>query len=70
MNKKQKIIQKYLKGDSKRSIANITNISRNTVRKYIEEFENSKQQDIRRLPIPENIMSEPSYKPRISPKRA
>ncbi|WP_210238514.1 hypothetical protein, partial [Aquibacillus sediminis] len=25
---------------------------------------------IRHLPIPENIMSEPSYKPRFSPKRA
>lgn len=69
LNRKQNIIERHLKGESQRSIAKITNTSRNTVRKYIQEFENSKQKDVRHLPIPENIVSVPTYKPRVSPKR-
>lgn len=69
LNKKQEILKRYLGGESQRSIAKELKASRNTVRKYIKAFEESKQQDLRKLPIPENIISAPSYKPRISPKR-
>lgn len=39
-------------------------ISRNTVDKYIKFFEQSKHQDIRNLPITEDIMNPPTYKKR------
>lgn len=66
---KQQIIERYLKNESRRSIAKTMNISRNTVRKYVNAFELSKNVDVRNLPIPEDIMSAPEYTPRISPKR-
>jgi transposase len=69
LKKKQEIIKKYLSGESQRSIAKSSDVSRNTVKKYIDEFENSKNQDVRQLPIPETIVSAPSYKPRINKKR-
>nr|WP_144924760.1 IS21 family transposase [Paenibacillus bovis] len=65
MNQKQKIIKLYMKGESKRSIAKITKKSRNTVAKYIREFEESKLEDVRQLPIPESVMKPPTYKKRI-----
>ncbi len=69
MKKKQEIIKKYLSGKSRRNIAKSSDVSRNTVKKYIDEFEDSKKQDVRQLPIPETIVSAPSYKPRINKKR-
>lgn len=66
---KQKIIQLYMEGQSKRRIAKLTKKSRNTVIKYIREFEKSKQEDVRELPIPENIMKPPTYKKRSGKKR-
>lgn len=67
---KQEIIKRYLIHESQRSIARSMKISRNTVKKYIKDFEKSRNEDVRNLPIPENIMNVPIYKPRISPKRA
>lgn len=67
---KQKIIQLYLEGKSKRKIAKETSKSRNTVDKYIIEFENSRKTDVRNLPITEEIMKAPSYKKRTGSKRA
>nr|WP_234028454.1 IS21 family transposase [Lentibacillus sp. Marseille-P4043] len=69
LNMKQEIIKRYLNGESQRSISKATKVARNTIKKYIAKFEESKQQDIRQLPIPEDIMSAPTYKPRISKKR-
>ncbi|WP_139311352.1 helix-turn-helix domain-containing protein, partial [Bacillus sp. MRMR6] len=62
MDQKQKIIKMYMEGKSKRGIAKITKKSRNTVAKYIREFEESKLEDVRKLPIPESVMSPPTYK--------
>lgn len=69
LNHKQKIIKLYLEGESQRSIARITNKSRNTVAKYILEFEEDKAKDVRRLPIPESVMKPPTYKKRIGKKK-
>ncbi|WP_425458081.1 IS21 family transposase [Bacillus rubiinfantis] len=69
MNQKQKIIKLYLEGESQRSIATKTKKSRNTVAKYIREFEESKEKDVRQLPIPESVMQPPTYKKRIGKKK-
>lgn len=69
LNQKQKIIKLYLEGESQRNIAKITKKSRNTVAKYIQEFEESKEKDVRQLPIPENIMQPPSYKKRTGTRK-
>ena len=61
---KQNIIKYYLEGMSKRQIAKTLRKSRNTVAKYIKEFEKSKQVDVRDLPITEEIMKPPTYKKR------
>jgi len=45
LTEKQTIIQLHLEGLSKRKIAKKMNKSRNTVAKYIQEFENSKLED-------------------------
>jgi len=66
---KQEIIKRYLNGESQRGISKATKVARNTIKKYIAAFEESKQKDVRQLPIPEDIMSAPTYKPRISKKR-
>lgn len=54
-----------MEGESIRGIAKITKKSRNTVAKYIQEFEESKLEDVRQLPIPESVMKPPTYKKRI-----
>lgn len=67
---KQNIIKLYLEGKSQRAIAKITKKSRNTVSKYIASYEASKQKDVRNLPITEEIIKAPVYKPgRKSKKR-
>ncbi|MFB1052167.1 helix-turn-helix domain-containing protein [Paraliobacillus sp. JSM ZJ581] len=60
LKRKQKVIKRHLNGERQRSIGRTTNVSRNTIRKYIAEFENSKQKDVRQLPIPESIVSKPT----------
>ncbi|WP_052350014.1 MULTISPECIES: IS21 family transposase [Bacillaceae] len=69
MKEKQTIIKLYLKGLSKRKIAKETKKSRNTVNKYIKEFEKSRNEDVRNLPITEDIIMPPTYKKRIGRKR-
>lgn len=59
----------YLDGASKREIARETKKSRNTVDKYILEYEESKKEDVRDLPIAENIVKPPTYKKRKGKKR-
>lgn len=66
---KQTIIKLYLEGTSQRKIAKRTNKSRNTVSKYIKEYEASRQKDTRNLPIAEDILKPPTYKKRVSNKR-
>lgn len=58
-----------MKGLSKRKIAKETKKSRNTVNKYIKEFEKSRNEDVRNLPITEDIIMPPTYKKRIGRKR-
>lgn len=66
---KQTVIKLYLDGVSKRKIAKETGKSRNTVSKYILEYEKSKKEDVRNLPIAENIVKPPTYKKRKGKKR-
>jgi len=54
---------------SERKIAKETKKSRNTVSKYIKEFEKSRKEDVRNIPITEDIIKPPAYKKRISRKR-
>jgi len=61
---KQKIIQLYLEGLSERKIAQKTKKARNTVRKYIKQFEQSRHEDVQDLPITEEVLRAPTYKKR------
>lgn len=63
---KQSIIKLYLGGISQREIARRTKKSRNTVSKYIKEYEASRHKDTRNLPIAEDILKPPTYKKRIN----
>lgn len=69
LTEKQIIIQLHLEGMSKREITKKMKKSRNTVRKYIREFENSRKEDVRNLPFTEEILKPPSYKKRRGRKR-
>lgn len=69
LTEKQTIIQLHLEGMSKRKIAKKMKKSRNTVAKYIQEFENSKEKDVRNLPLTEEILKPPTYKKRRGRKR-
>ncbi|WP_231746932.1 IS21 family transposase [Lentibacillus sp. JNUCC-1] len=69
MMEKQKIIKSYLEGVSQRKIAEQTGKSRNTVKSYIDDYEKSRKEDVRDLPIAENIVKAPAYKKRIGKKR-
>lgn len=69
LNVKQQIIKMHLEGKSQRKIAKELKKSRNTVKKYIKEFENSKLTDVRNLPIPEEIIKPPTYTKRVGRKR-
>lgn len=69
LKKKQKIIQMYLEGVSKRKIAKNIKVSRNTVGKYVLEFEESRNDDVRDLPVTEDIMNPPTYKKRKRRRR-
>ncbi|WZX99277.1 IS21 family transposase [Bacillus sp. FSL W7-1360] len=69
LESKQEIIKMHMEGLSEREITRRVKKSRNTVRKYISQFKQSKQEDVRDLPIPEEVLSTPTYKKRRSPKR-
>lgn len=69
LKEKQTIIKLYLDGVSKRKIALQTKKSRNTVDKYIRAYEKSKREDVRDLPIAEDVIKPPTYKKRIGKKR-
>lgn len=69
LTEKQTIIQLHLEGMSQRKIAYRMKKSRNTVAKYIREFERSKQEDVRNLPFTEEILKPPAYKKRQGKKR-
>lgn len=69
MKEKQTIIKIYLDGLSKRKIALLTKKSRNTIDKYIKEYERSKYEDVLDLPIAEDIIKPPTYKKRVGRRR-
>src|SRR5699024_8352350 len=69
LKSKQRIIQLYLQGYKQREITRMVSMSRNTVRKYIKAYEESKKEDTRDLPIAEHILVKPSYKKRKGKKR-
>ena len=69
LREKQDILKLYFQGKSQRAIAKITKTSRNTVGKYITSYEKSKQNDIRNLPITEEIIKAPSYKANRNSKK-
>ena len=64
LKKKQEIIKLHLEDVSEREISRRTNKARNTVRKYIKEYKESRLKDVRDLPITEEIMKKPTYKKR------
>lgn len=61
---KQEIIQLHLEGLSERKIAKKTKKARNTVRKYIKQFKQSRHEDVQDLPITEEVLRPPMYKKR------
>jgi len=67
---KQKIIQLHLEGLSERKIAQQTKKARNTVRKYIKQFKQSRHEDVQDLPITEEVLRPPTYKKRKGKQRA
>ncbi|NLY78350.1 MAG: IS21 family transposase [Lysinibacillus sp.] len=71
MEKKQKVlIGFYQENKSQRQIARELGISRNTVKKYIDEDLEKRKLDIRELPITDNYITPPTYKKRQGNKRA
>lgn len=54
-----------MEGHSEREITRRTKRSRNTVRKYIKEYESSRNNDVRNLPFTEEILKKPTYKKRV-----
>ena len=69
LREKQEVIKLYLEGNSEREISRRTTKARNTVRKYIKEYEVSRHQDVRDLAITEDIMKKPTYKKRKGKKK-
>jgi transposase len=71
LGKKQKVlIAFHQEGKSQRKIAIELGMSRNTVRKYIQEDLKKRQLDIRDLPITDNYVTPPVYKKRQGRRRA
>lgn len=65
LEKKQLVlIEYYQHNTSQRQIAKKLKMSRNTVKKYIEEDLAARQQDTRNLPITDNFVTPPAYKKR------
>src|SRR5699024_3105366 len=63
-------IQLHLEGISERKIAKRTKKARNTVRKYIQQFKQSRQEDVQDLPITEEVLRPPTYKKRSGKPKA
>ncbi|AIY72880.1 TPA: helix-turn-helix domain-containing protein [Bacillus tropicus] len=71
LKKEQQIlIDFHQNGKSQRTIAKKLGMSRNTVKKYIDQDLVARKQDTRKLPIPTNFVMTPAYKKRVSPKKA
>ncbi|MBS2772756.1 helix-turn-helix domain-containing protein [Anoxybacillus rupiensis] len=71
MEKKQKgLIAFHHENKSQRQIAKELGISRNTVKKYIQEDLEKRKLDTRELPITDNYVMPPTYKKRKGKKRA
>ncbi|KGR84251.1 hypothetical protein CD30_19345, partial [Ureibacillus massiliensis 4400831 = CIP 108448 = CCUG 49529] len=71
LEKKQKVLLAFhQESKSQRQIAKELGISRNTVKKYIQEDLEKRRKDIRELPITDNYVTPPSYKKRKGNKRA
>lgn len=65
LEKKQLVlIEYYQHNKSQRQIAEKLKMSRNTVKKYIEQDLAARQQDTRNLPITDNYVTPPAYKKR------
>lgn len=58
-----------MKGLSERKITKQTGRARNTVRKYIKQYKQSRQENIENLPITEEALRQPYYKKRKEGKR-
>ena len=64
---KQQIIIRYLNGDGQRKIAKELHVSRNTIRKYVNEYNSRKQELldnnilINKNEIIDDIVAEPTY---------
>lgn len=69
LKEKQTIIKLHLEDVSEREISRRSGKARNTVRKYIKEYEKSRLEDVRDLPITEEIMKSPTYKKRKGSKK-
>ncbi|MFZ7759962.1 IS21 family transposase [Bacillus thuringiensis] len=70
LKKKQKVlIDFHQNGKSQRTIAKELGISRNTVKKYIDQDLLARKEDTRKLPISTNSVMPPAYKKRVSPKK-
>lgn len=71
LEKKQLVLIEYYQHNmSQRQIAEKLKMSRNTVKKYIEQDLVARQQDTRNLPITDNYVTPPAYKKRNGKKRA
>lgn len=67
MDVKQQIIIRYLNGDGQRKIAKELHVSRNTIRKYVNEYNVRKQELLNnnilmnKNEIIDDIVAEPTY---------
>lgn len=69
LEKKQKVLIAFHQHHkSQRQIAKEFNMSRNTVKKYIEADLTARQQDTKDLPITDNYVTPPTYKKRKGKK--
>ena len=65
LEKKQEVLLAYHQHNmSQRQIALKLKMSRNTVKKYIEQDLAARQKDIRNLPVTDNYLTPPAYKKR------
>lgn len=65
LDKKQEVLLAYHQHNmSQRQIAMKLNMSRNTVKKYIEQDLAARQKDTRNLPVTDNYLTPPAYKKR------
>src|SRR5690625_4739466 len=67
---KQRIIQLHLEDVSEREISRKTGKARNTVSKYIKQYERSRHDNVQDLPITEEVLREPTYKKRKGTQKA